>query len=61
MAELPANSVEVLAGEVGGGLRWVVVASNDDGDLYTMLHIYRGDRQVAGSGWRAEAVPAVLW
>jgi hypothetical protein len=41
----------VLSGAEDGGLRWVVVVSGDDEDLSTMLHIYRGDRHVAGSGF----------
>lgn len=44
--------VEVLSGSVEDDLRWVVVADGDDADLVTMLNIYRGDRQVAGSGFR---------
>jgi hypothetical protein len=30
----------------------VVIADGDDGDLITMLDIYSGDQQVAGSGFR---------
>jgi hypothetical protein len=51
VTELPVDPVEVLSGTVSGGLRWVVVVSGDDEDLSTMLHVYRGDRQVAGSGF----------
>jgi hypothetical protein len=50
MAE-PGEPVEVLAGAADGGLRWVVVTSGADQDLYTMLNVYRGDRQLAGSGF----------
>ncbi len=52
MAELTGDPVEVLSGSAPGGLRWVVVVSGDDDDLYTMLRVYRGDRNVvAGSGF----------
>ncbi len=44
--------LEVLSGTVGADLRWVVVADGDDDDLVTMLDIYRGGQQVAGSGFR---------
>ena len=47
----PGASVEVLSGTADGGLRWVVVVSGDDENLSTMLHIYRGGRQLAGSGF----------
>jgi hypothetical protein len=47
----PDASVEVLSGTADGGLRWVVVASGDDDNLSTMLHIYRGGQQLAGSGF----------
>ncbi|HEV2375296.1 MAG TPA: hypothetical protein VGS19_24450 [Streptosporangiaceae bacterium] len=42
---------EVLSGTTAGGLRWSVTASGDDADLLTMLHIYRGDQQLAASGF----------
>lgn len=48
---MPANAVEVLSGTAGDDLRWSVVVDGDDDDLYTMLHVYRGDRRVAGSGF----------
>ncbi len=48
----PDGQVEVLSGTAGPDLRWVVVAEGDDEDLLTMLDVYRGDRQVAGSGFR---------
>jgi len=51
VAGLGGDPVEVLSGTARGGLRWVVVASGDDDDLYMMLHVFRGDRQVAGSGF----------
>jgi hypothetical protein len=49
--------VEVLSGTVERGLHWVVVASGDqvDLDLSTMLHVYRGGQQVAGSGSAVQA------
>jgi hypothetical protein len=47
-----AGEVEVLSGAAAGGLRWEVVCSGDDADLYTMLRVYAGDeRVVAGSGF----------
>jgi hypothetical protein len=51
VAEQAGDPVEVLLGTENSGLRWVVVASGDDEDLYTMLHIYRGDQELAGSGF----------
>lgn len=52
MAEPAGDEVEVLSGTAPGGLRWVVVVSGDDGDLYMLLRVYRGDRKVvAGSGF----------
>jgi len=48
----PLREVEVLSGPVAGGLRFEVVCSGDDKDLYTMLRVYSGDnRVVAGSGF----------
>jgi hypothetical protein len=49
--ELPDDAVEVLSGVVGDDLRWVVVVEGDDEELSTILRVYRGDRQVAGSGF----------
>jgi len=47
-----AGEVEVLSGAAAGGLRWEVVCSGDDEDLYTMLRVYSGhERVVAGSGF----------
>jgi len=47
-----AGEVEVLSGAAAGGLRWEVVCSGDDEDLYTMLRVYSGDKRVvAGSGF----------
>ena len=51
MAEQESDPVEVLSGTEEGGLRWVVVTSGHDQDLYTMLHVFQGGRQVAGSGF----------
>jgi hypothetical protein len=47
----PEASVEVLSGTADGGLRWVVVVSGDGENLSTMLYIYRGGQQLAGSGF----------
>jgi hypothetical protein len=47
----PDACVEVLSGTADGGLRWVVAVSGDDENLSTMLHIYRGGQQLAGSGF----------
>ena len=48
----PVGEVEVLSGTAAGGLRWEVVCSGDDADLYTMLRVYSGDKRVvAGSGF----------
>lgn len=51
MIELADDPIEVLSGTAGDDLRWVVVVSGDDEDLTTMLHIYRGSQQLAGSGF----------
>jgi hypothetical protein len=51
VAKLPGDAVEVLSGTTGGDLRWVVVVEGDDENLSTMLQVYRGGRQVAGSGF----------
>jgi hypothetical protein len=48
----PAGPLEVLSGSIGADLRWVVVADGDGEDLVTMLDIYSGDQQIAGSGFR---------
>jgi len=46
------DAVEVLSGAADDGLRWVVLASGDDRDLYTLLQVYRGDELlVPGSGF----------
>ena len=47
----PGEPVEVLSGTADGGLRWVVVTSGTDEDLYTMLNVYSGDQLLAGSGF----------
>jgi hypothetical protein len=48
----PAGEVGVLSGAAAGGLRWEIVCSGDDDDLYTMLRVYSGEnRVVAGSGF----------
>jgi hypothetical protein len=47
-----AGELQVLTGTAGAGLRWEVICSGDDADLYTMLRVYSGDqRVVAGSGF----------
>jgi hypothetical protein len=51
VSELAGEPVEVLSGTADGTLRWVVITWGGDEDLYTMLHVYRGDQQVAGSGF----------
>jgi hypothetical protein len=46
------GEVEVLSGAAPGGLRWEVVCSGDDEDLYTLLRVYSGEKRVvAGSGF----------
>jgi hypothetical protein len=49
----PGEPVEVLSGTADGGLRWVVVTSGTDEDLYTMLNVYsgEGDQLLARSGF----------
>jgi hypothetical protein len=49
----PGEPVEVLSGTADGGLRWVVVTSGTDQDLYTMLNVYRDDQLLGGSGFGA--------
>jgi hypothetical protein len=51
MPELPDGTARVLAGTTETGLRWIVTVEGDGPDLYTMLHVYERDRQVAGSGF----------
>jgi hypothetical protein len=45
------DPVEVLAGTLDSGLRWVVTVQGDEHELYTMLHVYEGDRLLSGSGF----------
>jgi hypothetical protein len=46
------DAVEVLSGATDDGLRWVVLATGDDRDLFTLLRVYRGDELlVPGSGF----------
>jgi hypothetical protein len=45
------DPVEVMAGTLDSGLRWVVVVQGDEHELSTMLHVYDGDRLLAGSGF----------
>jgi D-erythronate 2-dehydrogenase len=59
VAEPRDDPVEVLSGTAPGGLRWVVVVSGDDEDLYTMLQVYRDDQKVvAGSGFGGPRLPS---
>jgi hypothetical protein len=51
MLEGSSDPVEVLTGMLDSGLRWVVVVQGDEHELFTMLHVYDGDRSVAGSGF----------
>ena len=51
MLEGSNDPVEVLAGTLDSGLRWVVTAQGDEHELSTMLHVYDGDRLLAGSGF----------
>jgi hypothetical protein len=46
-----SDPVEVMAGTLDSGLRWVVVVQGDEHELFTMLHVYDGDRLLAGSGF----------
>lgn len=47
-----SQEIEVLSGNAGETLRWVVVCSGDDEDLYTLLRVFDGDKVVAaGSGF----------
>jgi hypothetical protein len=47
-----AGEIEVLSGAAAAGLRWEVVCSGHDEDLYTMLRVYSGHKRVvAGSGF----------
>jgi hypothetical protein len=45
------DPIEVLAGTLDSGLRWVVTVQGDEHELSTMLHVYEGDRKLAGSGF----------
>jgi hypothetical protein len=47
----PDNCVRVVAGTAPPDLHWAVVVSGDEHELFTMLHVYAGDRLVAGSGF----------
>ena len=57
MDDMSGNEVEVLAGTAEDGLRWLVVASGDLEDLYTLLRVYAGDvLMVGGSGFGGPAL-----
>ena len=45
------DPVEVMAGTLDSGLRWVVTVQGDENELFTMLHVYDGDRRLAGSAF----------
>ena len=51
MLEGRTDPVEVLAGMLDSGLRWVVTVLGDEHELSTMLHVYEGDRLLSGSGF----------
>ena len=47
-----SDQIEVLSGNVGESLRWVVVCTARDEELVTLLRVYDGDKVVvAGSGF----------
>lgn len=47
-----SQEIEVLSGNAGETLRWVVVCAGDNEDLYTLLRVYDKDTVVAaGSGF----------
>jgi len=50
------EGVEVMAGTADPGLRWAVFVSGDEHELFTMLHVYSGDKLVAGSGFGGPAL-----
>lgn len=58
MDDLASAPTEVLSGTTADGLRWSVVASGTDAGFFTMLHVYRDGRQVAGSGFGGPKLPA---
>jgi hypothetical protein len=45
------DPVDVMGGTLDSGLRWVVAVQGDEHELFTMLHVYDGDRLLAGSGF----------
>lgn len=53
------DKVEVFHGTAAEGLRWIVRTSADDGArMTTMLHVYRGDEHLSGSGFGGTRLPA---
>jgi hypothetical protein len=46
-----SDPVEVMAGTLDSGLRWVVAVEGNEHELFTTLHVYDGDRVLAGSGF----------
>jgi hypothetical protein len=57
MDEEYPEAAEVLSGTLGNGLRWVVLAWGSDDNFFTMLHVYKGGRKLAGSGFGGPKVP----
>jgi len=52
------DEIEVFHGTAAEGLRWIVRTSADDqGRTTTMLHVYRGDEHLSGSGFCGARVP----
>jgi hypothetical protein len=51
------DEIEVFHGTAAEGLRWIVRASVHDEDrASTMLHVYRGQEHLSGSGFRGPRV-----
>jgi hypothetical protein len=57
MSAPASDEIEVLSGNAGDTLHWVVVCSGDNEDLYTLLRVYDGKTVVvAGSGFGGPAL-----
>lgn len=53
------DEVEVFHGTAADGLRWIGRTTADGQDrTTTMLHVYRGDQHLSGSGFGGERRPA---
>lgn len=53
------DEVEVSHGTAAAGLRWIVRTTADSqARTMTMLHVYRGDKHLSGSGFGGERLPA---